>query len=141
VLDVLGERGVVMKRRSKSSLAILERAYRGSLEEQYGHIVWLSRVMKGMGADHALLLKGDTVMFARRDQPRTSLCIGDTVVTDVSHYASQVQDLSQKATVFVWWPDVERLKLTTDALIEGVLPVCDSDMPALISRFDCVWYW
>ena len=84
-----------MKRGSKSSLAILERAYRGSLEEQYGHIVWLSRVMKGMGADHALLLKGDTVMFARRDQPRTSLCIGDTVVNDVSHYAVQPRAADQ----------------------------------------------
>ena len=129
------------RRGSKSSLAILERAYRGSLEEQYGHIVWLSRVMKGMGADHALLLKGDTVMFARRDQPRISLAIGDTVVDDVSHYASGVQGLlGQKATVFVWWPDAERLHLNADALIEGVLPVCDRDMPALISRFDCVWY-
>jgi hypothetical protein len=134
--------GCPKRRASKSSLAILERAYRGSLEEQYGHIVWLSRVMKGMGADHALLLKGDTVMFARRDQPRISLAIGDTVVHDVSHYASGVQELlARKATVFFWWPDAERLRLDTHALIEGVLPVCESDMPALISRFDCVWYW
>lgn len=127
---------------SKSSLAIIERAYRGSLEEQYGHIVWLTRVMKGMGAATALLLKGDTVMYARRGQPRMALAIGDLTVSDVSHYESSIEELLRLAVpVYAWQPDLARLQLGADSLIEGVVPVGDADMLSLIQRFDCVWYW
>ena len=130
------------KVKSKSSLAIIERAYRGSLEEQYGHIAWLSLVMNGMKADTALLLKGDTAMFARRHQPRIALTIGDTTVADISHYESCIHRLlEQQVPVFVWQPDAQRLQLTPELLIEGVQPVGAADMPALVQRYDCVWYW
>lgn len=129
-------------RRSRSSLAILERAYRGSLEEQYGHIVWLSRVMKRMGASHGLLLKGDCVLFARRGQPRISLDLGGLTLEDISHLESGVAALiDEHVPVYAWRPDLCRLGLTTVDLIGGVTPVDHQDMPAIIHRFDSIWYW
>lgn len=128
--------------RPKSSLAIVERAYRGSLEEQYGHIVWLSRVMKAMDADHALLLKGDAAMYARKDQPRMTLTIGDLPVSDLSHYESATRQLlAQGVNVYIWQPDVQRLGLSPEQLVEGVQLLDPTGMPALIHRHDCVWYW
>jgi len=133
---------VSSRRKSKSSLAVLERAYRGSLEDQYGHIVWLSRVMKGMGADHALLLKGDTVLFSRSGQPQLSLSLGDLLVDDLSHHGAGVEALlAQGAEVFVWAPDLERLRLEPGSLIAGVQPVRERELLGLLTRFDCVWYW
>lgn len=130
------------KVKSKSSLTIIERAYRGSLEEQYGHIVWLSRLMKGMGADTSLLLKGDTAMFARRDQPRLTLTIGDTVVRDLSHHESGIEQLCQQGVpVYIWQPDAQRLHLPPEQWVDGVRPVGLADLPVLIHQHDCVWYW
>lgn len=127
---------------SKSSLAIVERAYRGSLEEQYGHIVWLSRVMKAMDTDHTLLLKGDAAMYARKEQRRIALTIGDLTVSDLSHYESCIQQLlAQGVKVHVWQPDVQRLGLSPAQLVEGVQLLDPVGMPALIHRHDCVWYW
>lgn len=130
------------KRPSKSSLAIIERAFRGSLEEQYGHIVWLSRVMHGMGAVTGLLLKSDTVMFARASQRRVALTIGDLRIDDVSHYESTISDLlTEGVPVYAWRPDCVRVGLAGAALISGIQLIDEPDLPILIQQFDCVWYW
>ncbi len=130
------------KRKSKTSLAIVERAYRGSIEEQYGHIVWLSRIMKGMNAPTALLLKGDTVMFAKRQQAHTKLTIGDMQLNVLSHYESGIMDLMAAGVpLYGWHPDLVRLQLTESTMVEGIEWIRDADMPGLISRHDCVWYW
>lgn len=130
------------KGRSKSSLTIIERAYRGSLEEQYGHILWLTRIMKAMGAPTALLLKGDTVNFAIRGQPRLALRIGDMNVAGLSHHESGVAALLEAGVpLYVWHPDMERLHLAADALLPGVSVLREAALPALIHQFDCVWYW
>lgn len=127
---------------SKSSLTILERAFRGALEEQYGHILWLTRIMKAMGAPTALLLKGDAISYARRGQQRLALTIGDVTVSDLSHHESGVQALLDAGVpVHVWAPDLPRLGLQVEQLTTGVVLLDGVGMPALINRFDCVWYW
>jgi hypothetical protein len=135
-------RARVKKRPSKSSLAIIERAFRGSLEEQYGHIVWLSRVMHGMGAVTALVLKGDTVMCARASQRRIALTIGDLCIEDVSHYETTINDLlTDGVPVYAWQPDCLRLGLADAALISGIQLIDEDDLAGMIQQFDCVWYW
>lgn len=134
--------GGAPRSRSKRSLTIVERAYRGSIEEQYGHILWLSRIMKGMGAPTALLLKGDTVNFARRGQPALHLQIGDLAVTGLSHHESGVEALlTAGVPVYFWQADAERLNLPAASLVKGVQAVRADEMPALINQFDCIWYW
>lgn len=129
-------------RRSRSSLAILEHAYRGSLEEQYGHIVWLSRVMKRMGAPHALLLKGDAVLFARQGQSQVLLDIGGIPLTGISHLGSGVVALvDAQVPVYAWQPDLDRLGLTAADLVRGVTRINQGDMPSIVHQFDSIWYW
>lgn len=130
------------KSKSKSSLSIVERAYRGSLEEQYGHIVWLTRIMKGMGAPTALMLKGDAVMFAKHTQPRVDVKIGDLELCSLSHYESGIRDLqSSDVPVFVWRKDVERLQLNEASLVPHVQIIGDTEFLSLAARYDCIWYW
>lgn len=128
--------------RAKSSLAIVARAYRGSLEEQYGHIVWLSRIMKTMGADTALLLKGDCVQFARRHQPRLALTIGDLRISDLSHHESAIEALlALGVPVYAWAADIERLNFDAGSLCADVQRIGSQHMAALVERYDCIWYW
>lgn len=129
-------------RTSKTSLSIVERAYRGSLEEQYGHIVWLTRIMKAMGAPTAIMLKGDTVLYATRHQPRSGLSLGDIRIEALSHYESSIQSLLDlQVPVYAWGPDLARLALRVEELIPGVRPLDHAALIDLIRRLDCVWYW
>ncbi|MDC8758937.1 hypothetical protein [Janthinobacterium fluminis] len=130
------------RRPSKTSLAIIERAYRGSLEEQYGHIVWLTRIMKGMSAPTALLLKGDTLMFAKRGQLVRPLRIGDLDIDVLSNYEAGLVDvLAAQVPVYAWHADMLRLGLTQADLVDGIEPIHAAGMPALLNRYDCIWYW
>ncbi|MFP5393283.1 MAG: hypothetical protein ACLGI6_17315 [Gammaproteobacteria bacterium] len=130
------------RKKGKSSLAILERAYRGSVEDQYGHIVWLSKVMHGMGAHTAVLLKGDTVFFAKRHQPAQQLCIGGQVLDGLSHYETTVRELiAAGVPVFAYRADCIRYQLCPDCLVEGVRLVDDAALVELVCAYDCVWYW
>ncbi|MDF3835353.1 DsrE family protein [Cupriavidus basilensis] len=137
-----GKAGGPRKGRSKSSLTIIERAYRGGLEEQYGHILWLTRIMKAMGAPTALLLKGDTVNFALREQPRLVLRIGDANVSGLSHHESGVVALLEAGVpLYAWHADIERLHLAADDLLPGVSVLHEAELSPLMNQFDCVWYW
>lgn len=134
--------GAARKGRSKSSLAIIEHAYRGALEEQYGHILWLTRIMKAMGAPTALLLKGDTVAFARRGQAHLAVRVGDISVVDISHHESGVAALLDAGVpVYAWRTDLERLHLDADELLPGVAMLHGRALSVLIDQYDCVWYW
>ncbi len=129
-------------RTSKTSLSIVERAYRGSLEEQYGHIVWLTQIMKAMGAPTSILLKGDTVMYATMGQPRQGLSLGDIHISALSHYESSIQTLLDlQVPVHVWGRDLDRLGLTLEDMVPGVQSLDNAGLIDLIRRLDCVWYW
>jgi sulfur transfer complex TusBCD TusB component (DsrH family) len=130
-----------LARPAKSSLAIVEQAFRGSLEEQYGHIVWLSEIMRTMGADHDLLLRGNAVQFAVRGQRRLSLTIGDSEVTHLSHYESSVVALKAAgAAIYAYRSDLERLDLQ-ERLMPEVTAVDDADVVALCEAHHHLWYW
>lgn len=130
------------RRMAKSSLAILERAFRGGLEEQYGHILWLSRIMKAMGAPTSVMLKGDAVCYALGAQKRQSIIVGDRRVSGISHHASGAMALIRdQVPLFVWAPDAERLGLQVGEFVDGVQLVDEADWPSLVIRHDCVWYW
>lgn len=126
---------------TKNSLAIVERAFRGTIEEQYGHIVWLSGVMRAMNASHSLLLRGPAVLFAAADQPRQSLQIGDVSVQGLPHYESVVRGLIEGGgQTYAYEADVDRYRLT-DRLMSEVVIVDTAGVVALYENHHHVWYW
>ncbi|HKP94818.1 MAG TPA: DsrE family protein [Fibrobacteria bacterium] len=130
------------KARGKSSLAIIEKAFRGAVEEQYGHIVWLSRVVRKMGGRTSLLLKGDTVLFAVRGQPRQSLPIGEDVLEGLPHYETTLERMAAEGVpLFAFAPDLRRLGIAADRLMPGVAPVELDRLASLCGESDAVWFW
>lgn len=126
---------------AKNSLAIVERAFRGTIEEQYGHIVWLSGVMRAMNARHSLLLRGPAVLFAAAGQPRQSLRIGDVDVRGLPHYESMVRSLIEGGgPTYAYEADIRRYGLTGRLMPE--VEVADAaTVVALYESHHHVWYW
>lgn len=128
--------------RGKSSLAIVERAFRGTIEEQYGHIVWLSRVVRKMGGQTSLLLKGDAVLFAVRGQRSQSLQIGHASIHGLPHYETTLEHMrGEGVPLFAYRPDLQRLGIEEHLLAAGVTPVGVTELAGMCGEFDAVWFW
>jgi hypothetical protein len=126
---------------AKTSLAVVERAFRGTIEEQYGHIVWLSGIMRAMKAPHSVLLRGPAVLFGTADQPRQSLQVGDLLLTGLPHYESALRSLVHNGgAAYVYEPDVARYGIRS-RLMPEVTPVNDAGVIALYEAHHYVWYW
>ncbi len=126
-------------RKSASSLAIVEKAFRGALEEQYGNIVWLSECMRAMKASHNLLLCGNAVAASFVRQQQQHMVIGDLHVKTLSHFSKSVSDLiSRGGRVWVLESDLARFK-SQHQIVPGV--EIATSMARLCMEHDKVWFW
>jgi sulfur relay (sulfurtransferase) DsrF/TusC family protein len=129
-------------RARKRSLAIVERAHRGLVEEQYGHILWLSRIIRKMRAEHGLLLRGNASLAALRGQRSVSIDYGHLTLDTVSNPWKTVECLVEDGVaVYVVNEDLERLRLTAKPLIQGVVSLDRLQVVELFKSYDCIWYW
>lgn len=130
------------KTKNKTSLAIVERAFRGAIEEQYGHIVWLSRVIRKMGGQTSLLLRGNAVLFAAANVQPLELRVGDVVVKDLPHYETTLGKMAVEGVpLYAFRPDCDRLGISRDRLIPEIKLIDEKDLSRLCAEHDCVWYW
>jgi hypothetical protein len=124
------------------ALNIVETAYRATLEEQDDPIVWLTHAMKGAGADLALLLRGNAVNYAAKDQDASGLCFGTQRQTQPPRLADQVAGLIGKGiAVYIVDEDVAERGLEPSELITGLTSVSRAGLPKLLAGFDQVWHW
>jgi hypothetical protein len=127
---------------ARRSLAIIERAYRGTLEEQYAHILWLTHALRKMHGDIGLLLRGSTVLYARQHQPVQHLTIGGIRVETLPHYESALAALiTDDVRIYAYAADCERLGITSEQLLPEVQRVTLPELAHLCSTHDDIWYW
>ena len=128
--------------RTKRSLAIVERAYRAPIEEQYGHILWLSRVLRKMKGEHDILLKGQAVLYARQEQINIELEIGGVHLNNLSNYKSAIESfLKEGGNVFVFQNDLIRYGIQEAPMIDGICAADEADLVTFFEEYECVWYW
>jgi hypothetical protein len=123
-------------------LAIVERAFRGAVEEQYGHILAATLGFCKMGAPTDLLLRGNAVLYALRLGAHPRLQIGSEAVDTLPDYESALRRLIDGgAAAYVLADDCRRLRLEADRLVPGVREVARGDLASLVAAHDVVWYW
>jgi len=77
-------------------LNIVESAYRATLEEQDDTVLWLTHMLKNLGADVALLLQGNAVCYLAKNQDPSGLRFGATSVNHPPALDSDVVQLVEK---------------------------------------------
>jgi len=121
-------------------LAVLERAYRGAVEEQYAHVLWLLWSLRRMGGTIAVLLRGNATLYARRDQQWPGLTVGGLAIPGPEYESSLGGLLADGGAVYVVESDLRGLRLQAGELGNGVETVSQADLPHLFSAYDTVWY-
>jgi len=123
-------------------LAIVETAYRATLEEQDDPIIWLSHSLRGAGADVHVLLRGAAVNYGVREQDASGLAFGARAQTQPPRIDHDLTSLIAKgADVYYVRDDAAARGIVGDDLIEGLTPVSADDLPALFSNFQHVWHF
>ena len=122
-------------------LNLVETAYRGTLEEQDDTVLWLSRALKGAGADLTVVLRGNAVNYAVR-QACPPLAIGSAII---KHPARPNDDLAQLlakgAKVYVIREDLAERGIGEDRCVAEAQPLARAEVVDLMEAHDQVWHW
>ena len=122
-------------------LNLIETAYRGTLEEQDDTVLWLSRALKGAGADLTVVLRGNAVNYAVR-QACPPLAIGSAII---KHPARPNDDLTQLlakgAKVYVIREDLAERGIGEDRCVAEAQPLARAEVVDLMESHDQVWHW
>jgi hypothetical protein len=121
-------------------LAVIEKAYRGTVEEQYAHVVWLLWSLRRLGGTIAVLLRGNATLYARKDQRCPDLAVAGLAVPSPEYESTVDGLLSDGGAVYVLESDLERLRLEAGGLCTGVVAIRQADLPRLFLSYDTVWY-
>jgi hypothetical protein len=122
-------------------LNIVESAYRGTLEEQDDTVLWLSRALKNAGADLTVVLRGNAVNYAvRQDCP--PLPIGRT---KIQHPARPNEDLARLqakgAKVYVVAEDLVERGIEAQRCVPEAELLSRADLVDLLEAHDQIWHW
>ena len=122
-------------------LNLVETAYRGTLEEQDDTVLWLSRALKGAGADLTVVLRGNAVNYAVR-QACPPLAIGTAII---KHPARPNDDLTQLlargAKVYVIREDLAERGIGESRCVAEAQPLARAEVVDLMESHDQVWHW
>jgi hypothetical protein len=123
-------------------LAVVETAYRATIEEQDDPVVWLTHSLRGAGADIHLLLRGAAVNYAVRGQDASGLSFGGRAQTQPPRIEHDLTTLLAKGAVIYYVQDDTAVRgLRREELLDGLSPVPAADLPALFGQFQQVWHW
>ncbi len=123
-------------------LIIVERAYTGAIEGQYGHALWLCWSNQRLGHKVSVLLRNDAVLYARRKQHKLELTIGSIQVPNLFDYLDCLEGLlSDGGSVYALRDDVDRLQLASAELHHRVELIEHAQLADLVANCDVVWYW
>ena len=124
------------------TLSIVESAYRATVEEQDDTIVWIHGAMKSVGADLAVLLRGNAVNYLVQRQDAGGLTFGDWRQTQPPRIASDLAALAAKGVEVCYVAeDVAERGIERNELINSAQPVARAAVGELVGRYDRVWYW
>src|ERR1700752_2114695 len=128
---------------AKKTLNIVESAYRAVMEEQDDSILWLLAAMRGAGADHTVVLRGNAVNYAGAGQGAPGLAIGAWKQTQAPRMDNDVIDLveKRKIPVFVIEEDLAARGIERDELVPGVQLLSARMLPERMAESQLISHW
>lgn len=124
------------------TLQVIETAYRATIEEQDDTVVWITHAMKGAGADLDVVLRGNAVNYAVKNQDASGLSFGERKQTQPPRLPQDVSKLMEKGVnVFVVEDDAKERGLGREDLISGIKLTARAELPKLFGAYDRVWHW
>lgn len=123
-------------------LQVVEQAFRATSEEQDDTILWLSRSMRGAGADIRILLTGNAVYYALLNSAIPPLQLGNWVQSYPADIGIDIRELlADGVEISVVEEDLAERGLNEKPCIEGVQRVANDTVAALYDSVDQVWQW
>jgi sulfur relay (sulfurtransferase) DsrF/TusC family protein len=124
------------------TLQVIETAYRATVEEQDDTIVWLTHAMLGAGGQFGMLLTGNAVCYAAREQRASPLAIGDWQQSHAPDLSADVSGLVAKGVaLYAIEEDLEERGIRDAQLIDSLSVIPRAELPRLLEEFTRVWKW
>ena len=122
-------------------LSIVETAYRATIEEQDDTAVWFTHAMKNGGADVSILLRGDAVNYAVKNQDARGLRFGARAVKGPDLVRDIEAVIEKKIPLYVVSDDLAERGISTSELVAGVEQIARAGVAKLIEAHDRILAW
>lgn len=123
-----------------TTLAIVERSHRGTIEQQYAHVLWLVHSLHAQ-APMVLLLRGSAVSYAVDGVRAGPLRLGDQPWGTFPDYQEAIDRLhADGAAVLVCTASLDRFGLGDRPLIAGIKPVNAMEIASVAAGCAAIWY-
>lgn len=123
-----------------TTLAIIERAHRGAVEQQYAHVLWLAHGLHRQ-SPMTVLLRGLAAGYALAADPAPPPLLGGVLWGHAPDYRAAMGRLhADGATVLVCGDCLDRLGRRGDPLLPGITVVSADEIAATAAECDRIWY-
>jgi intracellular sulfur oxidation DsrE/DsrF family protein len=122
------------------TLAIIERAFRGTAEQQYAHVLWLVHGLHRL-SPMVVVLRGTAAAYALAGPGAAPLRVGGAAWGRLPDYQAAVARLTADgARVVVARSSLRELCIDDRQLLAEVQKVDDEEIAVLVEGCDRVWY-
>lgn len=126
----------------KKTLAIIESAYRATMEEQDDTAVWITHAMKGAGGEFTVVLRNNAVNYAVNGQEATGVQFGSWKQTQPPKVANDVVGLIGKGIeVFVVEEDLADRGIEKSDLLANIKTTNRAGIARMFQDHDRIWHW
>jgi hypothetical protein len=122
-------------------LLVIDHAYRGSVEVQFSHLLYLAQGLHGQLRGTDVALYGTAVTLAVEAPPPPSLPLGTATVERLPDPGPALRSLlAAGASVFVEHSGLDALGLARERLVEGVLCRTEAQLARQWPDYEEVWF-